>query len=182
MEPAASGTGGSGTGGTGTGGAGTGGGGTGGTGTGGAGTGGGGTGGTGTGGAGTGGGGTGGGGGVATGGTGGVATGGTGGSAGSGGSGGTIQDSGVADIRRDATGAFSINCGTTTCDSTTAFCCLAEPNNFHCVGAGSTCPALTDRIHCDDTADCTAGQVCCLTDSTWNTPADAVCATGCASP
>jgi hypothetical protein len=163
-------------------------GGAGGTGTGGNGTGG-------TGGAGTGTGGTG---GAGTGGTGGSVggTAGTGGSAGSagtggtGGSAGTTVDSGVVDVRRDAVvdardaGKGSIRCGTTTCDPSVAFCCLTN-NNIRCVSStATTCNASSDKLHCDDTADCATGQICCVTEGANGNGADAVCTatTGCTTP
>ena len=122
---------------------------------------------------------------------GGAGTGGTGGVAGTGGTGGTIVDSG-ADVRRDAAadvrdagGKGGIRCGTTTCDSATQFCCLAS-GNTRCLAAASTaCTASTDRLHCDDTADCATGQVCCASEGSSGNGADAVCilaTLGCGSP
>jgi len=123
-------------------------------------------------------------------GTGGAGTGGTGGVAGTGGTGGTIVDAG-ADVRRDAAadvrdaGGKGIRCGTTTCDPATQFCCLTS-GNVRCLASTATgCTASTDRLHCDDTADCTAGQVCCATEGSSGNGADAVCivaTAGCGSP
>ncbi|HMI89463.1 MAG TPA: hypothetical protein VK550_35555 [Polyangiaceae bacterium] len=145
-------------------------------------------------------GGTGGTGGSTTGGTGGVAgtggvggTGGTGGggTGGTGGSGGTVVDSGAPDARRDANtdardaARGGIRCGATTCDPATSFCCLAS-GNIRCLTTGSTqCPSSTDRLHCDDTADCPTGQICCAAEGASGNGADAVCALttlGCGAP
>lgn len=130
-----------------------------------------------------------------TGGTGGVGggVGGTGGSgggtAGTGGTGGTVVDSG-ADVRRDAVdvrdaGKGSIRCGSTTCDPAVSFCCL-QSGNMRCLSpTATTCSASTDRLHCDDTADCPTGQVCCLSEGSSGNGADAVCIVatlGCGSP
>ena len=125
------------------------------------------------------------------GGTGGVGGGGagTGGSAGTGGTGG-IVDSGAGDVRRDGTadvrdsgGKASIRCGATTCDPVLAFCCLTSGNN-RCLMSTVTCTLQSDRLNCDDTADCPVGQVCCVTEGMSGNGAAAVCtaATGCAAP
>jgi hypothetical protein len=131
-----------------------------------------------------------------TGGTGGIAgTGGTGGTggggtSGTGGTGGTTVDSG-ADVRRDAAvdardaGKGGIRCGTQTCDPTTTFCCLGS-GNMRCLGlAATSCSSSTDRLHCDDTADCATGQVCCLAQGLSGAGADATCIVatlGCGTP
>ena len=124
------------------------------------------------------------------GGTGGVGGGaGTGGSSGTGGTGG-IVDSGAGDARRDGTadvrdsgGKASIRCGATTCDPALAFCCLTSGNN-RCLMSTVTCTLQSDRLNCDDTADCPVGQVCCVTEGMSGNGAAAVCtaATSCTAP
>jgi len=130
-----------------------------------------------------------------TGGTGGGGTGGTGGVGGSSGTGGTGGNAGTAvdsgaDVRRDAVdvrdaGRGSIRCGTTTCDPSVAFCCL-QSGDMRCLGLTAlTCSASTDRLHCDDTADCAAGQICCAAEGSSGNGADAVCTLttiGCGAP
>jgi hypothetical protein len=137
-----------------------------------------------------------------TGGTGGVGGGGVGGTGGSGGvggagtggtggTGGTVVDSGPPDVRRDAAadvrdaGKGGIRCGSTTCDPAMQFCCLGS-SNIRCLSAASTlCSSSTDRLHCDDTADCPLGQVCCVGQGSSGNGADAVCTLatlGCGSP
>jgi hypothetical protein len=128
------------------------------------------------------------GGGAATGGTGGIGGAGTGGT---GGTGGTTVDSGAPDARRDAAadtrdaGKGGIRCGATTCDPASQFCCLSS-SNTRCLAASSTsCSSSTDRLHCDDTADCPVGQVCCASEGSSSNGAAAVCiltTLGCGSP
>jgi hypothetical protein len=51
--------------------------------------------------------------------------------------------------------------------------------------AATTCSAATDRLHCDDTADCAAAQICCVTEGSSGNGADAVCTqttVGCGAP
>jgi hypothetical protein len=119
-----------------------------------------------------------------------AATGGTAGSVGgTAGSAGSTVDSG-ADVRRDVAidardaGRSSVRCGTTTCDPAVSYCCLSSVN-VRCLGLNATtCNSSTDRLHCDDTADCPLGQICCLTAGASGAGADAVCTltTGCAAP
>jgi hypothetical protein len=101
-----------------------------------------------------------------------------------------VVDSGV-DARRDApadtrdAGKGSIRCGSTTCDPAVSFCCL-QSGNMRCLGlTATTCGSSSDRLHCDDTADCAANQVCCLTEGASGNGADAVCiltTLGCGAP
>jgi hypothetical protein len=115
---------------------------------------------------------------------------GTAGASGTGGSAGSIIDAGT-DVRRDAAadvrdagGKGSIRCGSLTCDPAAAFCCLTN-NNIRCVSpTATTCVASSDRIHCDDTADCAAGQICCVTEGANGNGSDAVCTltTSCLAP
>ena len=123
------------------------------------------------------------------GGTGGVGggTGGTGGVAGTGGTGG-IVDSG-ADVRRDGTtdarvdssGKAGVRCGATTCEPAMGFCCLSS-NNPRCLMSTVTCTLQSDRLNCDDAADCPLGQVCCVTEGMSGNGAAAVCTTSCVAP
>jgi hypothetical protein len=122
------------------------------------------------------------------GGTGGVGgSGGTGGVAGTGGTGG-IVDAG-ADVRRDGTtdarvdssGKAGVRCGTSTCEPAMAFCCLSS-SNPRCLMSTVTCTLQSDRLNCDDAADCPLGQVCCVTEGTSGNGAAAVCTTSCVAP
>jgi hypothetical protein len=56
----------------------------------------------------------------------------------------------------------SVQCGSTTCDTTKQACCHlygASPSQTCIALSGGSCPA-GDRIECDETADCPAGDFC----------------------
>jgi hypothetical protein len=100
-----------------------------------------------------------------------------------------VVDSG-ADVRRDAAvdardaGKGGIRCGTGSCDPSASFCCLTS-GNIRCLTLGATCTTSSDRLHCDDTADCATGQVCCLVEGSSGAGADATCiltTAGCGAP
>jgi hypothetical protein len=100
-------------------------------------------------------------------------------------------DSGAVDARRDAVpdardaGRGGIRCGSTTCDPATTFCCLTS-GNIRCLALNAMgCSASTDRLHCDDAADCPTGQICCASQGMNGNGADALCSLttlGCGAP
>jgi hypothetical protein len=94
-----------------------------------------------------------------------------------------VRRDGATDARADSSGKAGVRCGTTTCDPTMTFCCLTSGNN-RCLTSTATCSLQSDRLNCDDTADCPLGQVCCVTQGMSGNGAAAVCTatTSCSAP
>jgi hypothetical protein len=87
-----------------------------------------------------------------------------------------------ADVVPDAAIVSSpdaIACGPATCDPQSAFCCATPDGattDLACQTSGGNCPS-GGVIHCDEAADCPAGNVCC-----WDTSGPVVasdCHTDC---
>ena len=78
-------------------------------------------------------------------------------------SGGTTGSGGM-----NAKSPGAIACGAETCDTLTQKCCAAPDGAGTCISLADTCgPSLRfdyefDEMKCDDAADCTGGQICCL--------------------
>lgn len=75
--------------------------------------------------------------------------------------GGEAHDAGSPEEAEDASTeeASDVRCGAVACGGATPACCV-EDRTMTCVAAAAGCRGL--RIRCDETADCSAGQVCCL--------------------
>ncbi len=85
------------------------------------------------------------------------------------GSSNTILDAASDAPKADATTGSSsdpgvVTCNGSPCDTATSYCCdetTVPPNGQRCVSNSvSSCGGL--RRRCDEAADCTGGQVCCI--------------------
>lgn len=88
-------------------------------------------------------------------------------------------DSGIACDRPsggDPCDPGQVQCNGAPCNVSTHFCCADDTKSSSCVASGSTCGA--NALHCDEKADCPAGQVCCLIAKSFSN-ADARCQTSC---
>jgi hypothetical protein len=54
-----------------------------------------------------------------------------------------------------------VECGDSSCDLATSFCCVLDPADLKCVANEGACDG--NRGRCDESADCTNGQMCCST-------------------
>jgi hypothetical protein len=66
------------------------------------------------------------------------------------------------DFGPPATASAVVGCGDLGCAGSNNVCCGSDPSSAgSCVAATDACGAR--RFFCDDSADCSAGEVCCLT-------------------
>ena len=56
-----------------------------------------------------------------------------------------------------------VSCGATTCAVPSTECCIDSTGTGTCMDAGTACGINTAAIQCNETPDCPANQVCCLT-------------------
>jgi len=89
--------------------------------------------------------------------------------------GGTVIVDGGGPSTGGAPPGNTINCGMTMCDAATQQCCGTQ-GGASCIDTGSDCPGVV--LNCSSAANCSGGDVCCLTGS-GPQDAEASCAPTC---